>query len=378
MKRPQLEPWSRRQVGVGFLGALVALAASCAQSTHEPPAGPEPGAVKSPARADSPAVLETVVVTAQLLATTVPLPGELSAFAAVALFPRVPGFVEELAVDRGSAVKAGQVLGRLSAPELLPQRAEADSRAHADESTFQRLRAAAATPGAVSKHELELAEGAARASQSHVRALRAMEEFLILKAPFDGVVTERNVHPGALVGPPTGSSAVPMLRIEQVAKLRLSVAVPESYIGAVKEGVSAEFTVRAWPGQRFAARVQRIARSLDPRTRTMQIELDVDNSQGQLAAGMFAEVLWPVRRLAPSLFVPATAVARTTERTFVSLVREERLEQVPVQLGATMGDRIEIFGALQAGDTVLGRGREELPTGASVKTRPAVPAAPAK
>ena len=367
MKRPQ-----RGLTALGLLGLVCgagALLGSCAQSAQQAPAA-DPGAARAPTRAEPPAALETTTVTSQLLATTVPLAGELSAFAAVALFPRLPGFVEELSVDRGSVVKAGQILGRLSAPELLPQRAEADSKAHADESTFQRLRAASATPGAVSKHELELAEGAARASQAHVRALRAQEEFLILKAPFAGVVTERNVHPGALVGPPQGSSAVPLLRIEQVTMLRLSVAVPESYLGAVKEGVSAEFTVRAWPGQRFAGRVQRIAHSLDPRTCTMQIELDVDNAGGQLAAGMFAEVLWPVRRQAPSLFVPVTAVARTTERTFVSRVRAGQLEQVPVQLGATMAERIEVFGALQAGDTVLLRGREELPTGTAVRTRP--------
>src|SRR5262249_42362949 len=156
---------------------------------------------------------------------------------------RVQGFVEQLTVDRGSRVKGGQVLARLSAPELLSQRSEVGSKAFADRSTAARLRAAAATPGAVSKHEIELAEAAARASDSHVHALETLAEYLVVKAPFDGVVTERNVHPGALVGPPTGAGAVPMLRIEQVSRLRLSVAVPEAYFGAVTEGLSVEFSV---------------------------------------------------------------------------------------------------------------------------------------
>lgn len=337
----------------------------------------EPAQRPSAAKSES-AALETVVVEAAALATTVPLQGELTPYESVALFPRVQGFVEQLGVDRGSVVKAGQLLGRLSAPELLSQRAEAESKAHADESTFQRLRLAAATPGAVSKHELELAEAAARASQSRVQALHSLEDYLLLKAPFDGVVTERNVHPGALVGPPTSPSALPMLRIEQVARLRLSVAVPESYIGALKEGLPAEFTVRAWPGEHFRASVQRIAHSLDARTRTMAVELDVENSSGKLASGMFAEVSWPVRRTAPSLFVPGSAVARTTERMFVSRVKDEVLEQVPVQLGAAMGERVEVFGSLQAGDVVLKRGREELSTGARIKTRPAAAAAGAR
>jgi RND family efflux transporter MFP subunit len=349
---------------VVLLAGLAWLLGGCSPS--EPPASGGAGAGKSEG---SPA-LETVVVQAQMLSTTVPLSGELTPYESVALFPRVQGFVEQIAVDRGSRVKAGQFLARLSAPELLSQRAEAASKAHADRSTYERLRAASATPGAVSKHEIELAEAAAKAGESRVRALETLAEYLLVKAPFDGTVTERNVHPGALVGPPTGANAVPMLRIEQTTRLRLSVAVPESYLGSVTEGVSAEFSVRAWPGERFRAGVQRIAHTLDPHTRTMPVELDVDNSAGKLAAGMFVEVYWPVRRTTQSLFVPATAVVRTTERTSVSRVADGVLEQVPVQLGATMGDRTEVFGTLRAGDIVLKRGREELATGTRVKTRP--------
>ncbi len=342
------------------------------------PSGPQAPPLEAAAKKESATALETVPIEAKLLSTTVPLSGELTPFESVALFPRVQGFIEQLSVDRGSPVKAGQILGRLSAPELLSQRAEAESKARADESTFQRLRAAAATPGAVSKHELEQAETAARASQSRLRALHTLEEYLVLKAPFDGVVTERSVHPGALVGPPAGGSAVPVLRIEQVARLRLNVAVPESYVGSIKESALVEFTVRAWPGEAFRGSVQRVARSLDPRTRTMPVELDVDNGAGKLAAGMFVAVKWPVRRADPSLFVPITAVVRTTERTFVSRVKDEALEQVPVQLGATMGERLEIFGALQAGVPVLKRGREELLTGTRVQTKPAAAVAGGK
>lgn len=338
--------------------------AACSQSGHEAPQG------AAAMKREGPAALETVAVEAQRLSTTVQLSGELTPYESVALFPRVQGFLEQIRVDRGSIVKSGQILGRLSAPELLSQRAEAEAKAHADESTLQRLRATAATPGAVSKHEIELAEAAAHASQSRVHALAALEAYLVLKAPFDGVVTERNVHPGALIGPPAGTNAVPMLRIEQAARLRLNVAVPEAYIGSVQEGIVVEFTVLAWPGALFSGNVQRVARSFTPSTRTMPVELDVENSAGKLASGMFVEVKWPVRRESPSLFVPNTAVVRTTERTFVSRVKDETLEQVPVQLGAAMGDRLEVFGALQAGERILKRGREELPTGVRVQTQP--------
>lgn len=339
---------------------------------------PEPAAA-APAKAEAPAALETVTVKAQVLTAKTALQGELLPFEAVALYARVQGFVDSIAVDRGSAVKQGQVLARLSAPELQAQRAEAEAKARAEQITHQRLRTASSTPGAVSKQELDQADAAWQASAARVTALRALEQYLIIKAPFDGVVTERNVHPGALVGPPQGASAPPLLRVEQLARLRLTVAVPEAYASAVAQGTAVEFTVRAWPRETFRAPVQRVAHSLDPKTRTMSVELDVDNQDGRLAPGMFAQVSWPLGRSGPSLLVPPSAVVRTTERTFVDRVRDDRpdgapgvsIEQVPVQLGVTAGERVEIIGDLKAGDVILRRGREELATGSRVQTAPA-------
>jgi membrane fusion protein (multidrug efflux system) len=324
----------------------------------------------SAAQSEAPPALEVVPVVARKLETSISLPAELAAYESVAIYPRVPGFVEEVLVDRGSKVHKGELLARLSAPELTAQRAEAESKAVAARSTFERLRAADRTPGAVAHHELELAEAGAQSEESRVKSLRTLEGYLTVRAPFDGVVTERNVHPGALVGPPNGAGGVPMLRVEQVAKLRLVVAVPESDVGAVEEGAEAAFAVRAWPGQTRDGVVRRVAHSIDSRTRTMAVELDIDNADGKLAPGMFAEVKWPVRRSGPSLLVPASAVAQTTERTFVDRIREGVVEQVPVQRGAADGDLVEVFGALASGDLVLRRGSEELHNGVRVSTRP--------
>jgi RND family efflux transporter MFP subunit len=198
--------------------------------------------------------------------------------------------------------------------------------------------------------------------------LEAMKMEHGLVAPFDGVVTERGVHPGALVGPPASASTPPLLRVEQVARLRLTVAVPESYASAVKQGAVADFAVRSWPREKFHAQVQRIAHSLDAKTRTMAVELDVDNKDGRLAPGMFAQVEWSLARTVPSLLVPPPSIVRTTERTFVDRVRDGVVEQVSVQLGVTAGERVEVFGALEAGDVILKRGREELATGSHVQT----------
>jgi membrane fusion protein (multidrug efflux system) len=339
--------------------ALAIVSIACDRSNAEPGA----------ARAEAP-TLDVVPVVARKLEASISLPAELSAYESVSMYPRVPGFVEEVLVDRGTNVRRGQLLARLSAPELAAQRAEADSKAIAAKSTFDRLRAADRTPGAVARHEVEVAEATANAEEARRSALRTLEGYLAVRAPFDGVVTERNVHPGALVGPPSSAAAVPMLRVEQVSRLRLTVAVPEADVGAVNEGDQASFSVRAWPGQLRKAAVSRVAHSIDARTRTMAVELDVDNGDRKLAPGMFAEVRWPVRRTGPSLLVPASAVVQTTEKTFVDRVRDGVLDQVPVQRGATAGELVEVFGAVAAGDPVLRRGSEELRPGARVSTKP--------
>jgi RND family efflux transporter MFP subunit len=342
---------------------LLLTAAGCDRSSAE----------TNTARAEAPPALELVPVVARKLETAITLPAELAAYESVAIYPRVPGFVEEVLVDRGSKVRKGELLARLSAPELAAQRAEAESKAVAAKSTSERLRAADKTPGAVAHHELEVAEAGAQAEESRVKSLRTLEGYLTVRAPFDGIVTERNVHPGALVGPPSGAGGMPMLRVEQVVKLRLVVAVPESDVGAVNEGAEASFTVRAWPGQARKGVVRRVAHSIDSRTRTMAVELDIENADGKLAPGMFAEVKWPVRRSGPSLLVPASAVAQTTEKTFVDRIRDGVIDQVPVQRGATEGELVEVVGALSAGDMVLRRGSEELRNGTHVNTRSAQP-----
>ncbi|TXH23642.1 MAG: efflux RND transporter periplasmic adaptor subunit [Elusimicrobia bacterium] len=311
--------------------------------------------------------LETAKVETQIIKAQIGLQGELVPYETVALYARVQGFVDRISVDRGSPVKAGQVLVQIHAPELLAQRAEAEAKAHADDLTQKRLRTAASTPGAVSKQELDQADAAYRASASRVAALRAQEQYLVVRAPFDGVVTERNVHPGALVGPPPAPSVPPILRVEQLARLRLTIAVPEAYASTITQGAMITFSVRAWPRDKFSAPVARSAHAIDPKTRTMAVELDVNNADARLASGMFAQVTWPVVRTAPSLLVPVSAVVRTTERTFVDRVRDGVVEQVAVQFGLPQSERVEVFGALQDGDVILKRGREDLPNGSPIE-----------
>jgi membrane fusion protein, multidrug efflux system len=315
--------------------------------------------------------VDVVQVVSQKLEATERLPAELAPWEQVAIYPKVQGFVEKIPVDRGSVVRRGQLLVRLSAPELEAQTAQARATLSGDKATFDRLRVASRTPGAVSSNELELAQALFKADQAKVNSLETLASYLVVVAPFDGIITERNVHPGALVGPPNEplQSAVPILRIEQVAHLRLTVPVPEADVGTVAEGTKVKFQVKAWPGRDFAGTISRVSHWVDTKTRTMAVEADVEQSQSALDPGMFVEVVWPLRRDSPSLFVPPTAVVDTSEATFVECVRQGKVERVLVHRGATMGNLVEVFGSLNQEESVVVRGSEDLTNGAHVIPR---------
>jgi membrane fusion protein, multidrug efflux system len=339
--------------------------------------------------------VECVRVISKSVDRQVRLPGELLPYLNVSIHAKVAGFVDRVEVDRGSAVKKGQVLVTLVAPEMETQIAEAQSKKQAVElqraeaqaklssakSTYDRLKAASATPGVVAGNDLIIAEnnveaaqalanayeGSIKAAQASVQSLKALEGYLTLNAPFDGIITERSVHPGTLVGPSSGMGTQPLLRLEQVNRLRLVVAVPESQVGGIIKSARVRFTVPSFPGETFYGVVSRIAHALDAKTRTMAVELEVSNPGLRLASGMYPEVLWPVRQNRPALLVPPTSIVTTTERTFAVRINNDVVEWVSVARGAPVGDLVEIYGPLHEGDLVARRGSDELREGTHVK-----------
>jgi len=385
-------------------------------------------------QASTPAQIPTVAVAtveSRELNRQVRLPGELQAYQDTALYAKVPGFVEVINVDRGSVVKRGQLLARLRAPELDAQRSEAIARVRAaraqrveaaskvsgiraqrleaeaklaaDEDTYRRMKSASATPGVVAGNDLEIAQRAAEAGRARIqlwydnekaaqaqakaleeneralgeaaRSSQNIEAYLCITAPFDGVITERNVHQGSLASPSSSPANPPMLRLQQISRLRLVVPVPEANVSSIAIGAKISFTVPAFPGETFSCVVRRVSNALDEKTRTMPVELDVSNPNRRLAPGMVPEVIWPVSRPRPSMFVPPSAVATTTERIFVIRIRDGVTEWVDVKRGASMSengkDLVEVFGDLSPGDQIALRGTDELRAGTRVNAKPA-------
>jgi membrane fusion protein (multidrug efflux system) len=355
------------------------------------------------AAAPGPPTIEVARVLDQPVNATLSLPGELNPYQTVAIYPRVTGFVKTILVDRGSRLRAGELIAVLEAPELAAQRSEAQSKlqsaeaqlgavtskADADASTYDKLKAASATPGVVAGNDVVLAQKAVEADQGQVaaaqqnieagrqalKALSEMEGYLKVTAPFDGIVTERNIHPGAFVGPASGpGAATPMVRLVENIRLRLVIPVPEAYTAGVTMGTEMMFSVAAYPGQSFSGMVARIAHAVDVSTRTMAVELDVNNRDGRLEPGTFCQVHWPVRRTGPSLLVPSGSVASTTGRMFVIRIQNGRTEWIDVKTGLTSGALIEVFGNLQPGDEIAVRGTDELRAGTEVRTKATKPA----
>lgn len=380
------------------------------------------GAQSKPAPRQTTPVVATTTIESRDLGRQLRLPGELLAWQEVALSPRVSGFIGRVEVDRGSAVRAGQLLARLEAPELgskraeeeartaaatlrkseaesharslRAQRLEAEARLAAATATWQRLKQAASTPGVVAGNELEIAQRRVEAEQARLEAFRqneaaaqtqvaslseiekaarasassarTNEDYLRIDAPFNGRITERLAHPGNLAIP-----GQPILRLQQISKLRLVVNLPEGEIGTIRPGLEVSFTVPAFPGRQFKATLARVAGTVDQRTRTMPVELDVANTDQSLAPGMFPQLIWPANRTLSSLIVPQTAIAVTTERTFVLRINNNLVEWVDVRRGTSINlngkDFVEIFGDLSAGEKIALRGTDELRQGTVVE-----------
>lgn len=335
---------------------------------------------------------ELTAIVSKSLNRTVDLPGEFAPFQSVSVRAKVKGYVDKVLVDRGSRVKQGQLLAELTAPEMKAQIAEAQSRVlvlesdrlqaasqlTASEALLARLKKAAETPGAIAGSEIEQAEAqvaaakalvesrrqAGIAAQAAVAAQRELETYLKITAPFDGIVTERLIHPGALAGPGADPA---LLTLEDLSHLRLVVAVPEEYTGGIVPGAKVEFKVPAFPEKTFSGTIARLSHSLDAKTRTMAVEMEVPNRDGSLAPGMYPQVKWPVRRNKPSLMAPKTAVVTTTERTFVIRANEGKAEWVSVSKGAADGDLVEVSGNLKAGDKIVRKAGDEIRDGSPLK-----------
>jgi membrane fusion protein, multidrug efflux system len=304
-------------------------------------------------------------------------PSELIPLERAEVFAKVTGYVSALKVDIGDKVNKGQVLALLEAPEMVANYAQANADVQSARSkylgsldAYRRIANAAKVDGTIAAGELERAKSQMMADSASVNAARSktiayaqLKDYLTIRAPFSGIITQRNVDPGTLVS--TGN-AKPMLVVENTSTLRLRVPVPEAYTAAATQTPVINFTVDAQPDITYQAKLSRKAGALNMSNRTETWEFLYPNNNYQLKSGMYANAVLKLGRKAPSFLVQSSAMATNLEKRFVIRLKDGKTEWVDVRAGISMSDKVEIFGNLVEGDTLLMRATDEIKPGAQL------------
>jgi multidrug efflux system membrane fusion protein len=308
------------------------------------------------------------------------LPGSVQAFIEAPIYARTSGYLKSWSTDIGSPVKKGQVLGEIDAPEIDQQfsQAQADlATAHANSqlaiSTNERWKGLLATHS-VSQQDADTKAGDAAAKRAaeasaaaNVARLRDLESFKRVVAPFDGVVTQRSTDIGALITAGQNAGAA-LFRVADTRKLRVYVLVPEPYAAATVPGMQAELNFSEHPGKSFPAQVVRTANALDPALRTLQVELQVDNADGVLFPGSYAEVHFKVPGSSQSLRLPANALLFRAAGLQVAIVdREAHVHLKTIVPGRDFGKSIEVLSGVAADDNIVVNPPDSLIEGAPVR-----------
>ena len=319
-----------------------------------------------------PASYLTVKIEKGGVATSMKLPAQLTAYQEVSIFPKVNGYVKEVLVDIGSKVSSGQLLMVLEAPELQQAVAQAKekyvqskSEYAIDKEHYSRLLEASKTAGAISpldlstiKAKMEADSAVSNAEKANWQMQQTMLDYLQVRAPFAGVITERNVHPGALVN--ASSKDKPMLELKQVDHLRLLVDIPETLAGQLKDKDSIYFFTSAFPSQKMTGLINRKSDNINPQFRSERMEIDVMNKKGSLSPGMFAEVIFSSPGNIQGWKVPKSSVIISTERKYIVLVKNGIPIKTDVTTGYESSDKTEVIGTLQASDSVIVNPGDEL------------------
>jgi RND family efflux transporter MFP subunit len=327
----------------------------------------------------------------------VTLPATTSAFESANIFARASGYIDKRNVDIGDHVKQGQLLAEIAAPELDHQIAQAEGTLVQLQAALQQARAnaelaqvtwnrdrplveqgwATKQQGTVDVQTLRAQEAAVGVAQGNVSAQQA--QLLVLKqqkayqqviAPFDGVITQRNIDVGSLVQADAVSSTF-LFTIQQSNVIRAQVYVPQDEAFGLAPGVEAVIRVPEIPDRAFRGKVTRIADALQPGTRTLLTEVDIPNPDGLLTSGIYCTVELHVPRKVPSLLVPANAIIFNSDGMQVAVVKDGVVHIRKISVGRDLGTTVEASAGVAPGDQVILNPPVDLTEGSKVTIRPA-------
>jgi RND family efflux transporter MFP subunit len=320
---------------------------------------------------------------------TLTLPGNIQPFNRAAILARVNGYVKSWDHDIGSQVKAGQVLATIDAPDLDQQLSQAKATLASVRANLQIASLTANRNNILLQKQIvaqQLAdqtnadatakEAVVDANEANVRQLEAMQSFKTLTAPFDGVVTARNVELGQLIN--SGGSGQALFEVSDLHRVRIYVQVPQSFSAGLAVGMKATFEMPQYPGVQFDAAVSHISKSINASSHSMQVELQADNAAGEFFAGSYCNVHFELPTDPNLIRIPSTALVTGNQGTQVAtLDSNDKVVLKSVQLGRDLGDSVEVIAGLSPSDRIINNPPETLIAGDTVRVAAAMPPADA-
>jgi RND family efflux transporter MFP subunit len=341
--------------------------------------GSESTLAKETAIASIPSV-NVVYPAPSTLSSEIALPGNTQAYTDTPIYSRTNGYLKSWYFDIGAHVRKGQLMAQIETPEVDQQLqvAQADLKsaqanldlANTTSARYQNL----LKTNSVSKQETDVAmsdaaakQAAVDASMANVRRLEQLQSFEKVYAPFDGIVTARNTDIGRLISAGQNTTPQELFHLAAIGKIRVYVSVPEAYSAAIKDGAKASLTLDEYPGKSFEGTIARNSNAIDQATRTLNVEVDVDNPKGELLPGAYVFVHFKVPEHAANLMIPSNTLLFRAEGLRVGVVRDGRVQLLPVKIGRDAGATVEIASGLTANDAVILDPSDSLASGQEVQ-----------
>jgi RND family efflux transporter MFP subunit len=313
--------------------------------------------------------------------TEIILPGNIQAFTDSPIYARTNGYLKKWYVDIGARVTAGELLADIETPEVDQQLDQARADLNTAQANYQLSEITSSRyqdllkTDSVSKQEVDNANGDFAAKKAmvasaeyNVKRLEQLQSFEKIYAPFEGVITARNTDVGHLINSGAGGPATELFHIASLRNLRVYINVPQQYSQAAKPGILADLTFQEFPGRRFPGKLVRTAEAIDVASRTLLVEVDVENSSGEIFPGAYTEVHLKVPTGVPALILPASALIFQSQGLQVGTVQNgNRAALAKITLGHDFGNEVEVVSGLSATDWVIANPPDSLIDGEAVR-----------
>jgi RND family efflux transporter MFP subunit len=318
------------------------------------------------------------------------LPGSTQAITDTPIYARTSGYLKRWTSDIGAHVKKGDLLAEIDTPEVDEQLRQMRADLDTVQANFKLADLTAKRNDdllksrSIATQERDNAAGALAAARANVASKQAdvarlerMQSYEKVYAPFDGIITARNTDIGALIDAGANSAARELFHLSAIDKIRVFVSVPEAYSRAVHTGDKANVTLDEFPGEKFAGILVRTANAIDPASRSLLVEIDVDNADGRLLPGAYAFVHLSLAKPMQSVTIPSNALIFRKEGMRVAVVRDGKAVMLPIVIGRDYGDKVEVVSGLQQTDEIILDPSDSLVAGTAVQiARPPVAGAP--